>query len=253
MTSAVMAWLRDVPSEGGARSRVGPWRYFFAGLAGFYALVAVAGFLPRYLQFRAGALELSWAAHAHGAAMGLWLGLLVTQALLPVAGRLDLHRRLGAATCGFAAIIWLSMIAVAARQIAVVEPPEGHFLYNILLLQLQALLLFPLFFGWAIAVRRRPGWHKRFMVLTMVVPLGAAVDRMMWLPVGGIEGQWPFFLYLDALLVPLIVFDLVSMRRLHPATLAGAGLLLASQLIVTLLWNTAAWHGLAYSATAALR
>jgi hypothetical protein len=253
MASTVMAWLRDVPGERPARSRAGRWRYFFAGLAGFYAVVALVGFLPSYLRFRAGAVELSWAAHVHGAAMGLWLVVLVTQASLPAAGRLHLHRRLGVATSAFAAIIWLSMIAVAARQIAVVAPARGHFLYNILLLQLQAVLLFPLFFGWAIAVRRRAGWHKRLMVLTMIVPLGAAVDRMAWLPVGGVEGQWPFFLYLDLMIVPLAIFDLATIRRLHPATLTGAGLLFASQLVVTLLWDTPAWHGLAFRATGALR
>jgi hypothetical protein len=253
MAPAVMAWMRHSPSEGPARSRTGPWRHFFAALAAFYAAVALAGFLPSYLRFRAGALDLSWAAHVHGALMAGWLALLVTQAWLPAAGRLDVHRRLGAATSAFAAIIWVSMIAVALRQIAVAAPPKGHFLFNILLLQIQAILLFPLFFAWAVAVRRRPGWHKRLMVITMIVPLGAAVDRMAWLPVGGVEGQWPYFLYLDLLIVPLAVFDLVSIRRLHPATVTGGGLLLASQLAVTLLWGTAAWQEFAYSATSLLR
>lgn len=253
MATRTVGWFSAGPAEVPAARRTGKSRYFFAYLAAFYALVAIAGFAPNLLLTLSGALELSWAAHVHGVLMASWLALVVTQAALPAAGRVRLHRRLGTATAFAGLLIWLSMIIVSLHPVAARNPPQGAFLFNILLLQAQAALLFPLFFGWAVWLRHRPGWHKRLIVLTMIAPMGAAVDRMAWLPVGGIVHQWPRFLYLDLLLVPLIVFDLATIRRVHPATLTGAAILLVTQAVMTLLWDTPAWHAFAWAATAFLR
>jgi hypothetical protein len=241
-----MARPIDSTWESTAYRRPGAWRFFFSALALLYIAVALIGFLPNLLRYSAGQLELSRAALAHGALMLGWLSLMFSQASLPAFGRLVAHRRLGVAVAWFAVAIWLSMIAVSINQIARLRPPEGHNLLNILLLQIQAALLFPLFLGWAVAARRRPNWHRRLIVFAMFVPLGAAVDRMQWLPVGGIEGQWPWFLYLDLLLVPLWLFDYLSLRRPHPATLQGTVIVLATQLVVGTLWDNPGWHKLVH-------
>jgi hypothetical protein len=55
--------------------------------------------------------------------------------------------------------------------------------YNVLLLQLRSILLFPLFVIWALSVRRSsPATHKRFMIIATVVILDAALGRSDWLP-----------------------------------------------------------------------
>jgi hypothetical protein len=248
-----MTWLAEAGAiESPASRRAGLSRFFFTALALSYVVVAVAGFGPNVVSYHAGRLELSWAAIVHGVMMSAWLLLLTVQASLPALGRLQTHRRLGVWVGVFAFVIWVSMIAVSVRQMAVRNPPEGHFLLNILLLQIQAALLFPIFVFWAIAEKRRPAWHKRLMVFAMVAPLGAAVDRMLFLPVAGVEGQWPLFLYLDLLLVPLLIFDLTTLRRLHPATVLGCALLLITQVAVTLLWDHPLWHRLAFRMVSAL-
>src|SRR5688572_17074165 len=130
-------YWRACPPDRAAATREGLARHFYFGLMLFYALVAVAGFVPNMVDFMRGTFPMSWAAHVHGVLMVSWLGLLVTQASLPAGGRVDRHRRLGRYIAAFAALIWVSMIAVALRNLAVVDPQPGHFLYNILLLQLM--------------------------------------------------------------------------------------------------------------------
>lgn len=232
--------------EASAFKRSGAWRFFFAALALSYVIVAMLGFGPNILSYHAGRLALSWAAILHGVLMSAWLLLLMTQASLPALRYTHIHRRLGVAIAAFAFLIWISMMAVSVRQILVKHPREGHFLFNILLLQILASVLFPLFVAWAIREIRRPSWHKRLMVFAMVVPLGAAVDRIQWLPMGE-AGQWMLFLYLDVLMLPLVIFDVATLRKLHPATAIGLSIVLLSQAAVLALWGTPQWFRLAYS------
>lgn len=231
--------------EASAFQRRGVWRFFFAALALAYVVVAMLGFGPNIVSYHAGRLALSWAAIVHGVLMSAWLLLLTTQASLPALRHTRTHRRLGVVIAVFAFLIWISMVVVSIRQIVVKNPPEGHFLFNILLLQLLAAILFPLFVMWAIRETRRPSWHKRLMVFAMFVPLGAAVDRIQWLPMSS-AGQWVLFLYLDLLILPMVLFDIVTLRKLHPATAIGLALVLATQGAILALWGTPAWFGLAY-------
>ena len=58
MRSTMRAWT-DIPPERPAVRRAGAFRHFFAGLAILYAAVAFAGFLPGYLNYRAGRTDIS--------------------------------------------------------------------------------------------------------------------------------------------------------------------------------------------------
>ena len=241
-----MGWLATPDAiEVSAFKRSGSWRFFFAALALSYVVVAMLGFGPNILAYHAGRMALSRAAILHGVLMSMWLLLLTTQASLPALRYTHIHRRLGVAIAAFAFLIWLSMMAVSIRQIVVKHPREGHPLFNILLLQILASILFPLFVAWAIRETRRPSWHKRLMVFAMFVPLGAAVDRIQWLPMAD-AGQWLLFLYLDILILPIAIFDVATLRKLHPATAIGLSIVLLTQAAVLALWGTPQWFRLAF-------
>ena len=217
-----------------------------------YAVIAVIGFVPSLIGFARGTFPMSVPAHVHGVLMMSWLALLVAQAALPARGSVRLHQRIGAWVSVIAVLIWVSLLVMTVRSIAVNDPQPGNFIYNILLLQGMILLLFPLFFGWAFLRRRTPGWHKRLMVITALLPLQASIDRMFWMPRG--EGsQWENFLYLDLLLIPLFVFDVATLRRVHPATAIGTAILVATQMVALVLWSNPAWHEFAHEATLGLR
>ena len=246
------SYWRDFPQDGAAARREGLSRHFFFSLMLFYAIVAVIGFVPSMIQFGRGTLPLGWPAHVHGMLMGSWLLLLVTQSALPARGHVRLHQRLGGYTAFFAALIWVSLVVMTWRSIVVNDPQPGNFIYNILILQGMILLQFPFFFGWALLARRTPGWHKRLMVITALLPLQASIDRMFWMPRGPGQ-QWENFLYLDLLLIPLFVFDLKTLRRVHPATAIGTAILVATQVAALMLWNNPAWHQFAHALTGGLR
>lgn len=70
----------------------------------------------------------------------------------------------------------------------------------------------------------------------------AAFER--W-PVVGAGGPPFFFAAMDAFLLPMIAWDLVTRRSLHPVTLRGGLLLIASQPLRLWLMGTAAWASVA--------
>lgn len=252
MLAATATWVRTCPPDRAAATREGASRHFFFSLMLCYAVVAVIGFVPSLVGFARGTFPMSGPAHLHGVLMVSWLAVLVAQSALPARGAVRQHQRLGAWAAALAVLIWVSLLVMTARSIIVNDPQPGDFVYNILLLQGMVLLLFPLFFGWAFARRRSPGWHKRLMVITALLPLQASIDRMFWLPRGD-GSQWENFVYLDLLLVPLLLFDVKTLGRIHPATAIGAAILVGVQLVALQLWNSPAWHDFAHAITLGLR
>ena len=95
--------------------------------------------------------------------MASWVSLLAVQATLSLAGRMDLHRKWGAASLGVAPLVLIMLIAITIiRQNAAAGTPAGPIVNNILLVQIRAIVLFPTFLIWALRTRRTdPEVHKR--------------------------------------------------------------------------------------------
>jgi hypothetical protein len=117
---------------GGADSQVetgGPFleRHFHAGMAWFFVIVAVAGFAPRSLAIVSGTMASPpLVVHLHAAVMASWVSLLAVQATLSLAGRMDLHRKWGAASLVVAPLVLIMLIAVTiVRQNAAAGTPAG--------------------------------------------------------------------------------------------------------------------------------
>ena len=231
-------------------------RYFFVVLALFGALIALITFVPVYAKFQAGTFPIAPLLHIHGALMGAWIALFVAQAVLASTGRLALHRKLGGTfgiVLGFA--VWASMIVVELRAM-LVHPldPDLSAGYDWMLPGIYVYATFPVFFIGAIYLRRRrPAWHKRFMAFATFVALQAAEQRNLWLPRFA-PGYWTDVIYLDiCLLVPLIAYDYVLAKRLHPATVAASCVLLGAQGVLLSVWGSPAWRHMAYGFAVALR
>ena len=242
-------------SEPTALHREGAGRYFFVGLAWFFVLVAAVGFAPSYagVQTPRGPIIIPPIVHVHGALMIAWLLLFVAQTGLAAAGALQWHRLLGLAAVGLAAALWLSMGIVTVNSLIRYKVEDFPWIYKILLVELLSLVVFPLFFVWGIRVRRNAGAHKRLLTLATLFLLQAAVDRMRWLPEFHLPGFWSHALRLYPLLIPLFVFDFVSLKRFHPITLIGTGVILAAHTIVNLLWNLPAWHNFVHAMVISFR
>lgn len=226
-------------------------RYFFIAMGIFAFFIAMIPFGPDFIKIASGSFPLVWILHVHGALMTAWLAMFLAQAVFAATGRMALHRRTGkfAIPLGFA--VWASMVAVEMRA-AIVHPRPNLASYDDLLPGVYIYSLFLLFFTSAIYLRMVPAWHKRLMVVTVFLALQAAFMRM-YLPVF-VPGYWNDALYLDvALFLPLVAYDLISVKRVHPATLLSVALLLSAQTVLSLAWGTDWWRSCAFTVSQLLR
>jgi hypothetical protein len=234
-------------------SRVGFMRIYFVALGMLYLIIAAIGFTPSYQAHFAGVYHIFPIAHIHGALMAIFLLLFVAQSYLVASGNITLHRKIGAASLVLAPLAWISMLLATRRPLVAEVLPVDHFLFDVLLVQLMLIVLFPVLFTWAIRARRNPAIHKRVMVFLIVVILQVAIDRMRWLPTFHLPKHFGSDIYVYLLLLPLLVFDLITLGRIHKATLICLAILLAGHVGVSILFESPSWHRLAFDLTNRMR
>jgi hypothetical protein len=217
-------------------------RRMYIWFAALMPFIVLAGFARSYYLkgfFGFPALP-SLLVHIHGIVMTSWVVLFVTQVTLVATGRTKTHRRLGVFGAILAVLIVivgvLTAIAGAARG-ATPGPPALQFLA----VPLFDMLAFAILVGTALYMRRRRlDIHKRLMLLAAVNLLAPAIARI---PLHFIEtgGPLAFFGLTDLFLLACVGFDTIKNRRLHPAFLWGALLIIASQPLRLMLSGTDIW------------
>jgi hypothetical protein len=243
--------------HGGAFARLADrWIYVF--MAGLFIVTAMAGFIPTSIRFIA-AVEAgqrpapSPVLHVHAVLMGSWLLLFLAQATLMATGRPAHHKRLGLIAVFLAPAVVVAMIGVAKSSwsLAASTPADLltprelsriNFQSNVLLEQVRMVILFTVFVSWGFLCRRRdPETHKRMMLLAAVMPLPAAIDRIMWLP--GTMAQAAAFMPMYTLLwlLPVLIYDFTRRGRVHRAYVIGIILNLPFVAISYFLWGSPWW------------
>lgn len=184
----------------------------------------------------------------HGLLFSAWIALLIVQATLVRAGRTALHRRIGPWGGVLAAAMvvigtWSALIAAARPQgfIGIPVPP-----LQFLAVPLADIVSFALLVAIGIARRRDPQSHKRLIMLATITLLAAAIAR--W-PVLSAFGPPAYFGCTDLFIVALGVWDFRSRGKLHPVTLWGGLLVIASQPLRLAIMGTDAWLAFAKWAT----
>jgi FtsH-binding integral membrane protein len=236
MTTATMAVTAQ-------RARARP---FYLIMALVLAGIAIRGFsrtIPGDLS-TPGFPALLW---VHAAVFTSWVVLFVAQPALIMAGSLRWHRRLGWVGTGLAvAMVALGAIAVLMGLISDNVPPfypHGLFL-------MRGMIALATFAGLVIAGivnRRRPEWHKRFLLCASFIVVLPGLERAMPLEMFGTA--WPFAVdaTIDGLALAGPVVDLVARRRIHPAYLWGVGAIMAGQAAVYVLAPSAIAVGLLHA------
>ena len=205
--------------EAKARSRVDQRYYLWVALA--CATIAVTGFgRSYYLKYVFGTPPLPLLLHVHGAIMSLWCLLFGAQTFFIASHRVQIHRRLGI----FGAVFAIAVVALGtyvtveatAREVRGHVVQRFHFLFGF---NLVNLLVFFILVVTALALRGRPDFHKRLMLLATVTLLAPAVARIVLLFTHDGTSQ---LLAFDACIVACVAVDTVLHRRLHPAFGWGA-------------------------------
>lgn len=216
-------------------------RRFFGGMALALALAVFAGFSRTYYfnDFAAAPFELTPLLHLHGAAFTAWMLLLVAQTLLIAIRRVSVHRRLGIAGACLAALIVVLGAAVAISRVA-----DGTLLDRgapplvFMAVPLLGMAVFGALVAAALLLRGDPGAHKRLMLIATVELATAGVSR---LPVVETWGPIGFFAVADLFVLAIVVYDLATSRRVHPATVWGGLFLVLSQPLRLAVGGSAAW------------
>ena len=225
-------------------------RRFYIGLGLFMAMMVAAGFAPYFGRVLGGTVDKDWLVHVHAAVFVGWIGLFLAQASLAATGRIGLHRRLGELAIGYGVLLIVVGLFASVHQLAGgIAAGEVEKAQRFLLVPLVDMVVFPIFFGAAIAYRKTPDIHKRLMLVATVALLNAAAGRI------DMEAFMALKLsYLAIWLSPLIIamaYDYWKLRRVHPVYLIGtAGLVLSAFRMRVL--ETDAWLDIARQISAAV-
>lgn len=198
---------------------------FFPALALMILGIVFTGFAPSY--FLAGMVRAKlpsiWA-HIHGALFVSWIFLLLVQTSLVAIRKVKWHIALGVLGLvlpPLMVVFGTLVVFDSIRNRDLGFPPQ-----LLLVGDIGELILFAILITWGMLARRHPANHKRLMILGTMALLGPAIDR------------WHFGILVTigvAFCLPLIVvvYDLVTVRRLYRSTAVGSALILGQ--ILTLL------------------
>jgi FtsH-binding integral membrane protein len=219
-------------------------RRFYTGLALAIAVTVFAGFAPTYyLRPYFHSTPLGGLVHLHGAVFSAWVLLFAVQSTLIAAGRTALHRRLGVAGAVLAALLVAVGTATAIAGAARAAGPPGVPPLVFLAVPFFDMVVFTGLAATGLWYRRRADVHKRLLTLATIALLAAPIAR---LPFGarmvGIPGV---FALSDLFIVACIVYDLATLRRVHPATIWGGLAIVISQPLRLAISGTGLWLGFA--------
>ncbi len=220
-------------------------RVFYSGMAILLCVCVFIGFSPTY--FRAGMMRAplpSPILHIHGAVFTLWMLLFVVQATLISARRVKWHRSFGTvAFCLPPIMIVLGVIAAidALHRGVKIGPLDPAVSAAIPLIGIIG-FSFVIYASWR--ARRRPDAHKRLILIATMGLVAAAFGRFPWARIG-LPPAAGAVTGLGILLLFLVVYELISIRRIHRSTMWAAPFMFASVALAVPIGMTTAWHAFA--------
>ncbi|MEO7970975.1 MAG: hypothetical protein ABI698_06735 [bacterium] len=216
-------------------------RWFYISMSIAAVITVFAGFAPTYyLRPYFNTAPLMPLLHLHGIVFTSWLALFLTQTTLVAAHRTDIHRRLGILGGVIAALmIVIGPTTAVIRASQGATPVPGVSPLSFLVIPLGDMFVFALLVSAGFYYRRRPDVHKRLMMLATISILAAAIAR---LPFAIMQAGPPaFFGITDVFVLACIIYDLITLKRVHRATALGALLIIASQPLRLMLGGTHVW------------
>jgi hypothetical protein len=236
-------------------------------MATLFVVTAIASFAPTSIglisRVSSGQQSLPpFVVHFHAVAMSLWLILLLAQSILASKQRLDLHKKLGLTSLILAPCILVSLygmdlygvelFAVKNNVFAAADAPPDQsaqlkqYISSILLIHGASYLFFPVFYLWAILVRRKDNEaHKRLMILATLVLMIPGLGRLLSvthvLPDFGLNIIDARHFYLLLLIAPALVYEVVKQRVPHRSYLIGVALIGSWMIAAHFLWTSPWW------------
>jgi hypothetical protein len=220
-------------------------RIFYSGMAILLCVCVFIGFSPTY--FQAGMMRAplpSPILHIHGVVFTLWMLLFVVQGALISARRVKWHRSFGTiAFCLPPIMIVLGVIAAIDAlhrgvKIGPLDPAVSS------AIPLISILAFTIIIAASWRARRRPDSHKRLILIATMGLVAAAFGRFPWARIG-LPPAAGAVTGLGILILILVVYELIAIRRIHRSTMWAAPVVFASIALAVPIGMTPAWHAFA--------
>ena len=230
----------DVPANSSVSTEVRRGFYFFMSVV--LLLVMFLGFAPsvylRGMFFEVAPIPLYL--HVHGAILSGWFVLFAVQAWLAKSNRIKLHRRIGVFGAFYAALALTAALAATLgfvprtlgdgytfdQDVSVFNEggtgiTVGRFIAGVVWSNLVAAISFAVLVSLAILFRGRPEAHKRLMLVASIGMMGPALSRISrWPMLGGEQGPFTI-IAISTLMGAVVLHDVITTRRIHPATVFG--------------------------------
>ena len=179
--------------------------------------------------------------HVHGAVFTAWFLLFIAQTRLIATHNIKAHKTLGTIGAALAVVIIFVGTLTAFSLALATRPQGGPPPSQFLAVSLPDIVLFAGFVGAALALRKRPALHKRFMTLAMISILGPGVGRLLVIA-GGLD----YFLLaqtgVPALFVAwCLINDWRKHHIVHPVYAWGGAFIVLSWPLRLAIGSTAAW------------
>jgi hypothetical protein len=237
-----------------------PWKAdrgtsFYLAMAGVAAMVAAVGFSTTYfIPVAASRFAGPWIAHVHGLLFFAWIALFVAQTSLIRGRGLALHRRLGLVMAPLALAMALSGLGVGLHAVRRdLAAGMGDSAPSQLIGVITTMIIFLAYVALAWAMRKRPDWHKRMILLATIAVLWPAWFRfrhlMPWLPRPDLLLA---VIVSDSLIVIAMARDRLKFGRVHPSYWAFGLPLIAEHVAEACLYDTPVWRAVARSLYSAL-
>jgi hypothetical protein len=230
-------------------------RRYYLGMASVALLIVIWGFAPSYYLkslFQTSSVaspnevtrSASTVVRVHAAVFTVWIVLFVCQTFLVAIDQTNVHRRLGVGAAVLALLMVVLGVSTAIQGGRDNWNPGGPFpdSLSFMAVSLFDILIFSVFVGCGLYYRKRTEMHKRLMLLGTIGGLTwPAITRMRYIA----PNPPLMFGVLAILILALPAHDIWINRRVHPVSLWGSSLILASFPLRSAIALTSTWHDFA--------
>jgi len=226
---------------------------FFPAMAWAMMAVVLTGFAPSwflrsYIPIPIPLVPLSPLIMVHGTAFTLWMVLFITQTSLVAANRRDIHRKLGWWGAGLAvAMMVLGWMAALDSLRHGATPLPGISPATFFVVPIGSLAAFAPLVLLGVLNRKRADYHKRYMLISIMVVLTPASARIPLWYFPQISPLLFGFAVADIFLLALVAYDFYRRGKIHPATWIGGAILIALEPGRMIIGQTQWWQAFANS------
>lgn len=230
-----------------------PWdRNFHLAFVAVCWLGVIMGFAPAVTARFSGVEDYpaSIVLQIHAIVFSAWMVLLTLQVVLVRARRLAWHRRLGLTALVFIPVMVVTGVwsEILSQRFYSVDDPGNQ---SFFIVPLAYMVTFPALAGASLWFRGSPATHKRLMLLANATIVGVGFSRWWGGAIADVVGDDYVGMLLNTysgfylLVGGALAYDLATRKRIHISYLITVPVLLASQMVVSLLYHAEEWRPVA--------